>query len=663
MSGAPKLDRVGPIAAALVLAGAAVLAVSRAPVELRHAPECADVAECRSRCDEGFSWACYELGGLLDEGAGAPKSPHEAVSLWKGACDAGHGNACFQLAELSEHGGNGMPKDAAAAESYRAKMAAAFEAECAQGLARSCLGLARSLEDGVGIAPDGARAVQLYSRVKRFWEAACAGGEARACGDAAALHAAGIGTPEDAARALELNEKACSLGRGVACELAGFQAKARQDTELARDLLTKACELDVSSACEGAAELTDDHEAKVALFKRRAARYGELCEAGHVHACWVAANTFVDKASFLPRDGEQALVFKKREMELREKGCNQGAAAECVSLALTLQMGKLVKRDPVKAQSLMARACDLGDGSACETKRQALDDVVDMSVGYHTCVVKGDGSVWCWGQNRDGQLGDGTKEDRDRPVRAQGVPKAAAVDLYGGTTCIRTLDNQAWCWGAGFSKATRVDGGEPVQDVATGYDLACALRENGDVGCSGHEANNYTLGASAVRAGGLARCAIAKGKLMCWGGVLQKFLEEPTAVLPNDDVVDASVTSDGFCALFKDGNAECQARVLEAEPVRRLKLEGVRLVGGDADAGCAMRGDELWCWHLHERRIKKPSLVRKLTGVKKLVIRSFEGCALTNDKKLYCWYALNPDPELVSFQRGPSAKPPAAPNP
>ena len=47
-------------------------------------------------------------------------------------------------------------------------------------------------------------------------------------------------------------------------------------------------------------------------------------------------------------------------------------------------------------------------------------DWANVSVGFgHTCTFKTDGSLWCWGSNNGGQVGDGTTEDRSTPTRIE----------------------------------------------------------------------------------------------------------------------------------------------------------------------------------------------------------------------------------------------------
>ena len=56
---------------------------------------------------------------------------------------------------------------------------------------------------------------------------------------------------------------------------------------------------------------------------------------------------------------------------------------------------------------------------------KVMDDVVVVSAwAGHTIAVKADGSVWTWGDNRFGQLGDGTQEERSKPVQISSVVPA-----------------------------------------------------------------------------------------------------------------------------------------------------------------------------------------------------------------------------------------------
>jgi alpha-tubulin suppressor-like RCC1 family protein len=66
--------------------------------------------------------------------------------------------------------------------------------------------------------------------------------------------------------------------------------------------------------------------------------------------------------------------------------------------------------------------CEIGDDRkvVCWDRvgraRAELDDAIDLVSDYRRlCAVRGDGTAWCWGRNRDGELGDGTRLDSDTP--------------------------------------------------------------------------------------------------------------------------------------------------------------------------------------------------------------------------------------------------------
>lgn len=83
--------------------------------------------------------------------------------------------------------------------------------------------------------------------------------------------------------------------------------------------------------------------------------------------------------------------------------------------------------------------------------------VAQVTAGlYHACARKQDGTVWCWGENRHGQLGDGTTSGQvcgsticnPTPVKVVGIPSAVDVDAGSLHTCMREANGNVWCWGA-----------------------------------------------------------------------------------------------------------------------------------------------------------------------------------------------------------------------
>jgi serine/threonine-protein kinase len=68
--------------------------------------------------------------------------------------------------------------------------------------------------------------------------------------------------------------------------------------------------------------------------------------------------------------------------------------------------------------------------------------------GGHSCAIHADGSFWCWGDNRSGQLGTGDIEPRLTATRVDALGNdVAAANAGGAHTCVVKTDGSVWCWG------------------------------------------------------------------------------------------------------------------------------------------------------------------------------------------------------------------------
>ncbi|MBZ5626246.1 MAG: DUF11 domain-containing protein [Acidobacteriia bacterium] len=105
----------------------------------------------------------------------------------------------------------------------------------------------------------------------------------------------------------------------------------------------------------------------------------------------------------------------------------------------------------------------------------------------HRLALKEDGTVWAWGDNRFGQLGDGTNDYRTGPVQVGGLSDVAAIGAAAVDSGFGTLpasfavkrDGTVWAWG--FQEFGRFDRSKPVQLIPPGApDLVIAMSHAGE---------------------------------------------------------------------------------------------------------------------------------------------------------------------------------------
>jgi alpha-tubulin suppressor-like RCC1 family protein len=102
----------------------------------------------------------------------------------------------------------------------------------------------------------------------------------------------------------------------------------------------------------------------------------------------------------------------------------------------------------------------LGDGSTVQrstpVRVTSLTDVVAVAAGHeHSLALTGDGRVWAWGRNASGQLGDGTTTNRTLPVAIAGLAGTTALSAGNDFSLALVTDGSAegsvWSWGSNAS--------------------------------------------------------------------------------------------------------------------------------------------------------------------------------------------------------------------
>ena len=132
-------------------------------------------------------------------------------------------------------------------------------------------------------------------------------------------------------------------------------------------------------------------------------------------------------------------------------------------------------------------------------------NLVKVSGGEtHSAAINIDGSLWTWGNNDRGQLGDGSKDNKYKPIVIKGLPKVTKVSAGGSHTLALDKEGNIWAWGNNeFGQLGVGDGGstkyrtypikissiDNVVDISAGKNYSLALKSDGTVWAWGR--NNH----------------------------------------------------------------------------------------------------------------------------------------------------------------------------
>lgn len=277
--------------------------------------------------------------------------------------------------------------------------------------------------------------------------------------------------------------------------------------------------------------------------------------------------------------------------------------------------------------------------------------------GNHTCAIASDQSVWCWGENSHGELGDLTYTQRNKPVLTLGVGRVISIAAGRFHNCALRYDRTVYCWGNNSygqlgdgtttrqNMATIVPGLTDIWGISAGAGHSCAIQINGDVGggvkCwgrnssgelgNGTNTNSLTpvfvsglTGVESIAGSDTSTCARLygpTGPIKCWGNNAVGQLGDGTTTNRNTPVSVVGLSSTAkivsnysTCALMADSTVNCW---------------GYNIVG---QLGNGTRANS-----------SAPVPVSGLTGATAVsmgsgnVLSGGPGCAILTDQTVMCW--------------------------
>lgn len=313
----------------------------------------------------------------------------------------------------------------------------------------------------------------------------------------------------------------------------------------------------------------------------------------------------------------------------------------------------------------------------------------------HSCSLDAQGRALCWGNNEDGQLGDGGFQSHTTPAAVSGTLTFAYLAAGNSHTCGATRDGEAYCWGGNSSgqlgdgttsprsEPVRVAGSASFRIIRTGSQHSCGVTTNGRVQCWG-AGNRGQLGngsaglltipttvplsgpAGAVAVGQQHSCAITTdGKAYCWGrndnGQLGdgSLTDRRSPVEVAGDQRFVSIAAGGYhtCAISVDNDLYCWGQnrwgqlgagnTLDSPVPQRIgTTTGFLTVTAGLGHTCARSRDGRgWCWGRNaygqlgdgtaiDRN--RPTPIRGLSAFSALNATGSHTCGVSGGES-YCW--------------------------
>ena len=293
---------------------------------------------------------------------------------------------------------------------------------------------------------------------------------------------------------------------------------------------------------------------------------------------------------------------------------------------------------------------------------QAADACVDYSNGGHDAVVRLDGSLWLFGENGSGQIGDSTTTDTKEFQKLMDAGTVNAVGLGRDRSAALLQDGSLWMWGKNGEYNLNLAGDVENQMVPAQI-FQSGVLANADEWTMVESLetiptwdNDSPVTSIAVK-GERSAAIKADGSLWSWGGLIPtgNYLTTPTLGSENvpkflmNDIRSVTFTR-GVIALQNDGTLWEYSCLKSAFPL--AQMEGVREIYApqNSDSGqyaLVKNNGEMWMWGSNnygqlgdgttESKDHVKDCVKVLDNVKAVSIDFGMSAAITENGDLFTW--------------------------
>lgn len=227
-----------------------------------------------------------------------------------------------------------------------------------------------------------------------------------------------------------------------------------------------------------------------------------------------------------------------------------------------------------------------------------------------TCVIRGDGQVWCWGKNDLGQLGRGGAADsfaHPEPAPVDVPPARLLMSGMNHSCAVGRDDGRLRCWGgsssgqiAGSTEPTNttpllVDLGQEVVDAAGSTVTTCAVLEDTTIRCWGDNTFGQLGDGTTISRSTPAPVLDATGAMSLTGAVEVVANAHATcARLENGEV-----WCWGTSGFLGDGSLMMDPHGVEPLPVKSgLPFPALQLGAGEYHTLAVLDSGDVACWGL-----------------------------------------------------------------